>query len=396
MSSLERTAKRQALLNAVEDIREILASCIDDSEANATLAPPAVEALRDAGLFQLRLPAELGGAEADPLTQLEVFEELAYIDPASGWCTMVGSASVAALAAFLPQAGIERVFPHGCAPLAASSFYPAGTAVPEDGGYRVNGRWRFASGIHHADWVWAGAVVARDGNDPEPGETPPEVIYVALPTQDIQIHDSWHVMGLRGTGSCDFSIVDYYAVPELIMQWDPAMPEPLRGGSLYRLPSLAFVAHEHVAFAAGLARRALDELTHMATTQRGKFRPSALVERPVFHRLLGESDLKLRAARSLAFDLYVDTWQKVCRGESIDPELQAELRGVATYITDIAVDITTWAFRCGGAGVLFQPNIFERLFREMNAAAQHILTSDSAYENHGQFRLGLPDANPMD
>jgi alkylation response protein AidB-like acyl-CoA dehydrogenase len=203
-------------------------------------------------------------------------------------------------------------------------------------------------------------------------------------------------MGLRGTGSCDFSIVDYHAPPELVMQWDLAMPQPLRGGALYRLPSLAFVAHEHVAFAAGLARRALDEMTRMATTQRGKYRPTALTERAVFHRRLGESDLKLRAVRTLALDLLEDTWQKVCRGESIGPASQAELRGVATYITEIAVDITSWAFRYGGGGALYQPNIFERLLREMNAAAQHILTSDTAYENHGKFRLGLPDANPMD
>jgi alkylation response protein AidB-like acyl-CoA dehydrogenase len=393
MYSLDRTDKRQTLLDAVENIREVLASCADASEAGATLADPAVQALQDSGLFKMRLPAELGGAEADLVTQLEVLESLAYIDPASGWCAMVGSANVAALGAFLPDTAVERVFPRGNVPLVASSFYPAGTAVPEDSGYRVNGRWRFASGIRHAEWVWAGAAVAQNGNDP--GETPSQVIYVVLPVQEIQVHDNWHVLGLRGTGSCDFSIIDQFVAPELTMQWNPQSPDPLRGGPLYRLPPLAFGSHEHVAFAVGLARRALDELAQMATTQQGQYRPLALTQRHVFQRLIGESDLKLRSARSLAFNLYEETWRKICGDEPISLAAQAELRSLVTYITGIALDIVTLAFRYGGAGALFQPNIFERMLRDMNAAAQHIMASESAYENHGMFLLGLPDADPM-
>ena len=395
MYSLQCADKRRTLLDAVEEIREVLASCVDASETGATLADPAVQALRDSGLYKMRLPAELGGAEADLVTQMEVLESLSYIDPASGWCAMVGSANVAALGAFLPDAGIERVFPGDFVPFVASSFYPAGTAVSENGGYPVNGHWRFASGVRHAEWVWAGAVVAQDRDDADPGEAIPQVIYVVLPVPEIQIHNNWHVLGLRGTGSCDFSIVDRYVAPEMTMQWNPQAPASLRGGPLFRLPPLALGSHEHVAFAAGLARRVLDELAKMATTRQGQYRPSALTERHVFQRLMGESDLKLRSARSLAFDLYERTWQQICRNESISPAAQSELRGLVTYITGIAVDIVTSAFRYGGAGALFQPNIFERLLRDMNAAAQHIMASDSAYENHGKFLLGLADADPM-
>ena len=238
-------------------------------------------------------------------------------------------------------------------------------------------------------------MVSSAGNDQNLGKTTREVIYVVVPTHDVNIHDNWQVMGLRGTGSCDFSIVDHKTTPDLVMRWDSNRPHPLRGGPLYRLPFLAFGAHEHVAFAAGVARRVLDELVKMAVSQRGKFRPKSLTERAAFHQFLGKSDLKLRSARALAFDLVEETWQNVCRDETITPALQAALRGVATYITDIAVEITSRSFRYGGDGAPFQPNIFERLLREMNAAAQHMLVSDSAYENQGKFCLGLPDADPM-
>lgn len=395
ITSPEHRDMRQALLGRVEEIREILASCADDSEGKGTLAAPAVKAMRKADLFQLRVPTELGGVEADLLTQLEVLEALTYIDSASGWCAMVGSASVAALGAFLTEAGVERVFPGGHVPLVASSFYPAGTAVPENDGYRINGRWRFASGIRHADWVWAGAKITGNENGSISAGGQSDIIYVVLPAEDIHIHDNWNAVGLRGTGSCDFSVIDVHVATELAMNWNPAAPEPLRGGPLYRLPSLAFVGHEHVAFAAGLARRVLDELVKMATTRSGQFRPVALSKRKVFHRFMGESDLKLRSARSLAIVLFEDVWQKVCTGESITLASQAELRAIATHMTDLAADIIAQSFRYGGAGTLLQPNIFERSLRDMNAAAQHILVSDSAYENHGMFQLGLPEADPM-
>ncbi len=393
MYSFDGRDKRKELLNRVGEIRDTLASAAGAAEENATLAASAVQALRASGILRMRLPHVLGGLEADLVIQEAVIEELAYIDAASAWCAMVGSASVAALGAFLPDAGIEQLFTAGSVPLVACSFYPAGTAVPEDGGYRVNGHWRFASGIRHAEWVWAGAAVARDTDDPD-GQAR-EVIYVVLPVEAIEIHDNWHVVGLRGTGSCDFTIDDQFVPLELTMNWQPDKPVPLRGGPLFRLPSLAFGAHEHVAFAAGLARRAVDELLLMATTQRGQYRPSALTERHIFQRLVGKSDLKLRSARSLALDLYQDTWQRICRDEPIMPARQAELRGLATFITDIALEIVTAAFRYGGSRANFQPNIFERLLRDMNAAAQHIMASDSAYENHGKFLLGLPDADPM-
>src|SRR3989442_15712246 len=134
-----------------------------EPQPNATHPPATVQALDDAGLLALKLPAVLGGAEADLVTQLEVLEAVTYIDTSAGWCTLIGAAAIASPGAFLVDEAIAQIFAGGQVPRAAGAFMPTSQAVPVDGGYRVNGRWAFASGIRHAQWVSATARVVHEG-----------------------------------------------------------------------------------------------------------------------------------------------------------------------------------------------------------------------------------------
>lgn len=385
--------KRQRLLDSIEGVRDVIVSHVEASESNRTLAGPVVEALREAGLFGLAVPAQFGGAEADPMLHLEVIEALTYIYPSCGWSVTIDTSSTAVLAAFLPDAGLSEVFAGNQAPLTAAAFYPSGTATPTEGGYRVNGRWRFASGIRHAEWVWAGAHVAEYGTEPQPDGDSPISVTVVLPVSDVEIHDTWHTTGLRGTGSCDFSVDDVF-VPQahtFIANWGD--PSPLRGGPRYKIGLPAAFALDFVAFSLGVARRALDELMEHIRRTQSKYRSSTLAERPVVHRAVAEYDLKLSAARSLAFDTYENIWQRACNAEPINAVLHAQSKAIATYMTEIAVDITTRAFRYGGIGALYPPNILELLHRDINAGAQHVLCSDAAYEQYGVELLGLNDVS---
>jgi len=392
MPSTEREAKRRAWLDKVAGVRETLTTHAALAESQGRLATPAVNALRDAGFFNLKLPAELGGAEADPVLQVHVYEALSYVHPSAAWCAAIGAANAALTAPYLSDAGAERLYGRGETPLLASSIYPAGTAMPVAGGYRLSGRWRFASGLHHAEWVTAGATVTREGRAGHVrGGAAPETIQVVLPAEAIRIHENWDVMGLQGTGSCDFSVDDRFVPEALAFTRDPLAPQPRRGGPLYRFGVPGIVTQEHTGFALGVARRALDELVTMATGSRGRFRPSALAERAVVHRFVGTSDLKLRAARALALAHGEEIWQRLCDGEPVGPSHQAQCRALVTYTTDLAVEIATQAFRYGGAGALFRPNILELLLRDMNAAAQHIVAADVNYEIHGRELMGVPE-----
>jgi alkylation response protein AidB-like acyl-CoA dehydrogenase len=384
----ERAAKREVLLAAVERVRETILAGAAAAEENATLPPATVAALYEAGLFSVKLPAALGGAEADPVTQMEVFEAIARLDPSAGWCTMIGATSIGEPGAFLPDEAVAKVFAGGRVPTAACGLVPTGRATPVDGGYRLTGRWPFASGIRHAEWIATTAFVERGLDAPE------ERRVFVVPAASIQIHDNWQVAGLEGTGSCDFSATDLF-VPDAFT-WNRAEARPRRGGPIYLLGRPGFVANECVGFALGVGRCALDTITAFAQSKRRGLKAQATVaSRPVFQRALGECDLRLRAVRALAFELYERAWADVSAGRVPPPPLQAELRGVATLATEVAVDTATNAFRYGGGAALYRTNILQRCLRDINAAAQHVVVSDVAYENHGRFLLGFPDADPL-
>jgi alkylation response protein AidB-like acyl-CoA dehydrogenase len=383
----ERKAKRRALLDAVERVGDTIVAGADEAEARATLPKATVQALYEAGLFALKLPAVLGGAEADPVTQIEVIEAVARLDASAGWCVMIGATAMALPAVFLPDTAVAQMFSGSHVPMAAGVLMPTGQAVPADGGYRVSGRWAFASGIRHAQWVSAAARVLR--NEP----SPPEVRWLVLPVAKVHIHDNWQVVGLKGTGSCDFSVSDLFVPAELT--WDMQQP-PQRGGRLYHLGIPGLVANEHAAVALGVGRRALDAITELAQSKhRGFGQPSALATRAALQRDLGESDLQLRAARALAMEIFDKAWTTVCAGHTPTPQLQAEMRSAATFATEVALDVGTRAFRYAGGTAVYLTHVLQRCLRDLNTAAQHLMVSNSAYENYGKCLLGLPGVNPM-
>jgi alkylation response protein AidB-like acyl-CoA dehydrogenase len=348
-----------------------------------------VAALRDSGMFRLKLCSEMGGAEADPVTEMLVLENLAYHDLTSGWCTMVGATAIASLGTFLPKAGLDRVFGSGNIPTASISFFPAGRARRDGDGYRVSGRWRFNSGIRHAEWVIGGTVI----EDAEPGQ--PNVMFSAFPAKDVTLYDNWGgVTGLRGTGSCDCSLDNHFLPKDLSFVWDLLNPAPVRGGASYLLPPFAYVAKEHGSVAIGGARRALDELITIATTTRGTFRASKLDERQVVHRFIAESDLKLRSARALMHERYQALYDKVTAGKKPDGADIADVRAICVHATDVAISVATMAYHFAGNTGLHHPNVIGRLLRDLNTTGIHQVMSDTAYENHGKFLLGLP-ADPL-
>jgi alkylation response protein AidB-like acyl-CoA dehydrogenase len=382
-----RDAKRTALLQAVDDVRATITAHADASETLRTLPAPCVQALTDTGLFAMKCPAELGGAEADPVTQLEVIEAVTYIDPSAGWSLMIGNGSIAIVGAFLPDAAIAQIFTGDRPPRTAGAFMP-GNAVPVEGGYRITGRWSWGSGVRHAEWLAAQTLVASaEGNSPQPR-------MAVFPAAQAQIDDNWHVAGLKGTGSCDFSVSDLF-VPEAFT-FDSRTFEPKRGGPLYHLGLPGLVINEHVGFALGVGRRALDEIIDLAKSKRrGYAKQVSLADRQVFQRAVADADLRLRTARGLMLEVFERAWQTVCAGRSPEPQLQAEMRSAATFATDVALEVTSMAFRYGGGSTVWLNSMLQRCLRDLYVGASHLMVSDSAYEHYGQVLLGLPDVDPM-
>ena len=384
----QREAKRQALLDAVESLRGVFLAGADEGEAAGTLPQSTVDAIYDSGLFSFKTPKVLGGAEADAMIQMDVIEAASRIESAAGWCLMIGAGSLSGMAAFLPNEAIDEIFVGGTAPKTAGVAAPTGKATLVEGGYRVSGRWAFASGIRHSQWVGFGAMVA-DGNSTL------QQVRMVVPTSQVQIHDNWDVLGLRGTGSCEFSLSDVF-VPQRFT-WGGTEAKPLRGGPNFLLGRPGMQTTGHCGFALGVGRRALDAVTELAKQKKRGYRGNEVLvaDRGSFQRFLGESDLRLRAAKALCMETIEEAWESVCQGITPPPPLQIRLRASGTYSTTEASDVVSQAFRFGGGTAMYNSHILQKCLRDINAAAQHQMVSDRAYENHGQFILGFPGANPM-
>ena len=368
----KREEKRLAFLTAVESIRDRLLANADQAESLGYLPQDTVDALDDSGLMSYKVPEALGGAEADPLVQLDVVEAVTRIDPAAGWCLMIGAASIANMGAFLPAEAIAEIFLGGRIPRAAGVAAPSGRAKPVEGGYLVTGRWAFGSGVGHSDWISAGAWVV-DGQEQRTRQ-----IRVVFPTSDACIHDNWQVMGLKGTGSCDYSVSELF-VPQRFT-WDGAESGPRRGGPFFLLGRPGLVTTGHCGFALGVGRLALDAITELAQTkERGYAGGMTLVAgRGSFQRALGECDLRLRAARALVVETLEEAWESVCRGVTPEPPLQARMRAAACFSTEEAAEIAAEAFRYGAALPLPVPGP-AKVLRDINARG--------AASDGRQFRL---------
>ena len=384
---LDRETLRENLLTAIDRVRPTLEADAEANDATETLEWSSVEALYREGLLSLKVPRELGGPEVDPLLYLELIDELSYINTSAGWCAFINSTSTALCGAFIPDAGVERIFPGDRMPIASGALIPRGLATPVEGGWRVSGRWPFASGSAHSSWLLAGFRIVR--ND-EPG---PEHMIMACPVEDVQFLNNWQVMGLQGTGSRDFVLTDYFVPEELA--FDLPTTDPRKGGPMFWMGRPGFVTPDHAAFALGVARRALDEIALQAGSYQRGYLASPIGLRGALQHDLGKCDQQLRAARALCREALEDAWEFCLREERPDLERQLRLRGACVYATDVACQVTTTAFRYGGGSAIYNDRVLQRCMRDINAAAQHFMVNTSAYDNLGQFRLGMANVNAM-
>lgn len=261
---------------------------------------------------------------------------------------MIGATSIGLPAAFLPDDSIDNIFQGGRVPRAAIAFVPGGTATRSDGGYILNGRWSFASGVRHSDWISLGALIPPVNE----GE-PPEHRLFTFQTAKAIIHDNWDTIGLRGTGSCDVSVTELF-VPQGFV-FDSMHGTPRRGGPMYHLGIPGFVANEHAGFAFGVAQKALDTIISASYEKRRGIPPVRLSERAAFQRAVGVCDLKLRAARQLVYQLNEEAWNTVQSGKPLDVRQQTELRSCVAYATEVAVEVVMQAYRFAGGSGFFRP-----------------------------------------
>ena len=373
-ASTERSvaSRRNDLIEAVRKISPILQQGAAESDRLGYLVGPSADALRSNGFWRMRLCRELGGLELPIVTQIEVLAALAAEDTSSAWCTMVANHGLAVVGGTMPGATVKRVFADGlpsCSIVAA----PGGVATPTDGGYILNGVWRLASTIHHARWVHASAYVDRD---------PSRLLPVVIPARDVELLDTWNVVGLAGTGSNDFALTDYFLSAEMAGREDDPFAQ-VRGEQRYDLVEVEHLeSYEHLAFAIGVARRALRELRAVLT------KPPAgrhIGDRELVQEQFGRSIVRLQAVEALAYSLYARIDAAALGERQSWSEGERHLpRVLAAQASELALECVQLAFRRSGLAALHRPNILEKLLRDMSVAATHAVVDDSAFAAYAQ------------
>jgi alkylation response protein AidB-like acyl-CoA dehydrogenase len=386
------TDLRDELVAGIRANREKLESAGDRAEELRTLPHDAVAILRSLGLFWLKTPAELGGTPLTPVEFSDVIEELAYVDTSTAWAAMIGNGCNGLAGGWLPADGAHRVFGDGTdrvSTVVAGQLVPRGTGHPVKGGYLVSGRWSFSSGIVHADWVIGafkpsgGDPGAAEGAGAAEGGFGRMVVYL-VPKAQVEVIDNWHVAGLQGTGSLDFSLDGTFVPEELTYDLGSAA---VRGGDLFRLGMPAFVSNEVPPLAIGLARRALDDMTELAThTARFPGGPT-VSERAVFHKELGRADTRIRAARAIHREAMAAAWDSAVAGTVPGEEIQLAVTTASVYAVETCADVVSDLFRYGGGRVLALSNPMQRHLRNVLAARQHLALSEENYEAAGRYLL---------
>ena len=382
---------RDELLAGIRASREKFESAGDRAEELRTLPHDAVAMLRTLGLFWLKTPAELGGTPLPPVEFCDVIEELAYIDTSTAWAAMIGAGCNGLTGGWLPEDGARRIFGtgDGVRPVVAGQLAPRGTGHPVSGGYLVSGRWAFSSGIVHADWLIGAFKPDSDGPGGPGGDEaaatgfPPMIVFL-VPKDQAEVIDNWHVAGLQGTGSLDFSLDGVFVPADMTYQLGtPAV----RGGDLFRLGMPAFVSNEVPPLAIGLARRALDDMTELAThTARFPGGPT-VSERAVFHKELGRAETRIKAARAVHREAMAHAWESAVAGTVPGEEIQLAVTTASIYAVETCADVVSDLFRYGGGRVLALSNPMQRHLRNVLAARQHLALSEEHYEAAGRFLL---------
>jgi indole-3-acetate monooxygenase len=384
-------SERDELLANARAIYTLIDQDAEQSEADRTLTMNSVNAMSDAGLLSMCVPRSLGGLEADPVTQAEVYEIISEANGAAGWCCFIGATSAGMVGGMIGDGALNKVFDGGRIPRVSGTVVPTGFAERVDGGYRVNGRWAFGSAIHHAEWVSSAARVTKNGEPVRLPNGAPEQAMICVPVKDVTIEDNWDANGLCGTGSSHYRIDDVFVADDFILKGNPGP----RGGALYRLPIFAYVSACHAGFALGVAKRAMSEIIALAEDKRRKLSGVVLGDRGAFHKELGVIACKLAGARAYSMDILNQVWAATCNDESLSLVKWGECRAAMTYVTEVAAEVATFAYRYGTGAALYKSHPLQRCLRDIYTGTQHGVVSDENYEALGLALIGKGKWDPM-
>lgn len=375
-------ASARALLSLIRSSRA-------ETETQRRIAAPVVDALRKARLCRIALPAEAGGLALDPLEALAIYEALAGAEASVSWIVWNNALPCFFGRYLRPQARAE-IFGNPAA-MYAGSTRPSGRAAVDGENYRVTGRWSLVSGCELADWLALRCVIEENGEPRLLQPNVPEVRMAWVKRADVEIVDTWHSGGLRGTGSHDVVVKDLPVPRQHTLS-------PLDGstleGTLGRVPIVCNMAAGYAAQLLGMGAAAVDAIVELTANKPVVDPGPSIGERPAVLAAVAEHRVRLAAAREHLHGCVAKLWRAADAGQAGVGEI-ARVFGAAHHAMAQGRAAVIAMHALAGVSALYTSSPLERAHRDLHAMAAHIIAQPNYVEDTGRVLLGMQPLNPL-
>jgi alkylation response protein AidB-like acyl-CoA dehydrogenase len=372
------------IIRRVAEISPSLARNARAADEARHLAPESMRIMIDAGMFKIPVPSRVGGYELSLRTLAAAVSGISEACPSSGWVLMVMGAHHWCIGSF-PEAAQDDVFGGGRDGLIAGTLSWQGNATDVDGGYRIDGRWQFGSGIDHAQWVMLGCGDAA---------THGPKVHVVMPRADIAVDDTWHVLGLRGSGSKDLVangvfVPALHAVDTRAMFGGASPHSANHRTNLYKLSAESMLSMSVATAVLGSAKYALARFVERTRERTVILTGARKADHAPTQIRLAEAAAEIHAAELMQRDSFDLFDRFMASGERMSFADRARVKWQAAYSAELCRRAATRLYAGSGAHSVYESSPIQAAFRNINVGAQHAsIDFDSAAEMFGRMSLG--------
>jgi alkylation response protein AidB-like acyl-CoA dehydrogenase len=378
-------------LDAARALQSELAARAQEMEDVRRLPADLAAKMAEGGLFRMVTPAVYGGLECTPRQIVDAVEAVAEANASAGWCVMIG-ATTAINAAYMDPEMARSIYDDPMT-ITGGVFAPMGKAVVDGDDYIVSGRWQWGSGSANCTWLCGGSMVFENGELRTLPNGRPDARMMIFPASEAELLDTWHVMGLKGTGSGDLE-VENIRVPKG-RSVSLVADQPNIDGALYKFPAFGLLSLGVAATAMGNTKGALQSFTELASVKKNQGSAKTLGQRANIQSEMSKMTAAFRAARAYLHDEIEMTWEIAQNSDEIPIERRAALRMACTQMVRTGADVTRTCYDLGGGAALFEASDLQRRFRDAHAMTQHIVTAPATWELTGRLLFGVPTDGGM-
>jgi alkylation response protein AidB-like acyl-CoA dehydrogenase len=374
------------IIEAARSLGRRSAPAPPEIEGGRRLPPDLARTLAAHGLFRSLRPGALHGLECDPATALASIEQVALADASVGWCVMIAATTGLSASRLAPEAA-ALIYP-SAETITGGVFAPMGRAVDLGDRWRVRGRWKWGSGSAHCDWFGGGCLIEDAGQVRLHPDGAPDARMMYFRIDQATLHDTWHVSGLRGTGSGDVEVMDL-EIPKshsVSLSHDP----PRHDGPLYRFPVFGLLALGIAAVMTGNALGAIDDLIEVAGSKQPSGSRRTLAERALVQAEVAQAQAALGAARALVRESVARCWRSALDGQALSTAKRRACAWRPLTRSGSSAEVARAMYDLAGGTAVFDDSPLQRRFRDAHVGTQHMMVSPATWELTGRVALGLP------